>query len=300
LATDTVSVLYSSNSLKFFIEQTQHANRVTAPRLARYNQKIGKMEFADSMHASRGSNGQFDLDDEFSMHGDMEDDSPFDESAEEDIYMTTSQDLMEEDGADVKRQRSTGRRGRVNRAVIPSRDGRGRGKARRKPMPMLRSQDWPTAELDEVKRKRTSKVIIESPSLDLEVYANNYSGHTKIDRLVFIAERCPSLAIEAYNLALIDLKKEPNLNTQKYLSILNKLNELLLSRGETSVSQDSAWTEAVNRTVSTQQQKLENDLKNYRNNMIKESIRVCIFTNWLISRRLDIMSLPPSCTTVEI
>lgn len=64
------------------------------------------------------------------------------------------------------------------------------------------------------------------------------------------------------------------MNHGKYTTVLTKLNEALSSKQQPTVPADSAWTEETQRTVKSQTDKLETDLKTYKNNLIKESIRM--------------------------
>lgn len=98
------------------------------------------------------------------------------------------------------------------------------------------------------------------------------SDYTRIERLLFIAEHCPPLQIEAYKLALEALKKTLNFN--KYLQTLTKMNEALAAKHLPVVPVDTQWVETTQRAAKTQTDKLESDLKTYKNNVIKESIRV--------------------------
>ncbi|RUS15827.1 hypothetical protein BC937DRAFT_91948 [Endogone sp. FLAS-F59071] len=124
------------------------------------------------------------------------------------------------------------------------------------------------------KRKRTTKVIVDSPNnLDLDTYIANYKGHTKVDRLLFIAERCPPLQIEAYRLAVAELKAT-SLDTAKYSHAVGKLNDALVARSQPAQPLDSAWVETTQKKARAQTEKLEAELKSYKNNMIKESIRM--------------------------
>lgn len=43
---------------------------------------------------------------------------------------------------------------------------------------------------------------VDNPSLDLEVYANSYSGFSRLHRLIYIADHCPSLRVEALKMAI--------------------------------------------------------------------------------------------------
>ncbi|XP_031557235.1 COP9 signalosome complex subunit 1-like isoform X2 [Actinia tenebrosa] len=39
--------------------------------------------------------------------------------------------------------------------------------------------------------------IIEAATIDLDVFASNYMGLTKLSRLMFVAKHCPALEIDA-------------------------------------------------------------------------------------------------------
>ncbi|KAK9768855.1 hypothetical protein K7432_000189 [Basidiobolus ranarum] len=124
------------------------------------------------------------------------------------------------------------------------------------------------------KRKRTNKTIVQQVNnLDLDTYLANYKGHARFERLLFIAERCPPLQVEAYKQTLKEIQANSS-DTNKYLDTLAKLNEVLISKGEETVSQDSAWIETTNKRNKLHAEKLEAELKNYKNNLIKESIRM--------------------------
>ncbi|KAL1920755.1 uncharacterized protein VTP21DRAFT_11390 [Calcarisporiella thermophila] len=122
------------------------------------------------------------------------------------------------------------------------------------------------------KRKRIDKIIVEYPNnLDLDTYIANYKGHTKIDRLIFIAERCPPLRIDAYSLALKEIK-ETTYDVQKYTQTLQRLNE---ARGvETESAEIKSWAETTQRRANQLTEKLEQELRTYKNNSIRESIRM--------------------------
>ncbi|KAJ3089637.1 cop9 signalosome complex subunit [Quaeritorhiza haematococci] len=124
------------------------------------------------------------------------------------------------------------------------------------------------------KKKKTSRAMtVENPTLDLDAYISNYTGHTKIERLIFIAERCPTLQVDAYKLALAEIKN--TLNTTKYITVVNRLNEALNARnmgGQVPV--DQAWVETTQKLARAKTEKLEAELRSYKNNLIKESIRM--------------------------
>ncbi|RHZ56299.1 hypothetical protein Glove_402g51 [Diversispora epigaea] len=124
------------------------------------------------------------------------------------------------------------------------------------------------------KRKRTADIVVDSPNnLDLESYISNYKGHTKVDRLLFIAKRCPQLQIDAYKLALQELR-DNSLDHTRYNAAASKLNEVLAAQGYPSYSIDLNWVDSTQKRAKSLLERLEVELKNYKNNLIKESIRM--------------------------
>ncbi|KAM9967382.1 hypothetical protein ACTFIW_001466 [Dictyostelium discoideum] len=102
-----------------------------------------------------------------------------------------------------------------------------------------------------------------SNEFDLETYINNYSGFTKIHRLIFIADNCKPLEVEAYNMALKEVQKTPNL--ELYNTIINKSHGIL--------ELDPLYIENLSKKNSLQLDKLEQDLNTAKSNMVKDSIR---------------------------
>ncbi|KAJ3154290.1 cop9 signalosome complex subunit [Geranomyces variabilis] len=127
-------------------------------------------------------------------------------------------------------------------------------------------------ETSESKKKKTAKVIVTNPSLDLENYIVNYSGRTKTERLLLIGDRCPPLAIDALTAALSDLRETLDFN--KYVAVHAKLNAALQLAGKPEVPLDHAWVENAKRVYKEKLDKLERELKDYKTNLIKESIRM--------------------------
>lgn len=62
-------------------------------------------------------------------------------------------------------------------------------------------------------------------SFDLSSYISNYSGHTKIKRLLFIAQQNENLRLKALKLAIDELKK--GINTQLYKETYEKYKDIL-------------------------------------------------------------------------
>lgn len=123
--------------------------------------------------------------------------------------------------------------------------------------------------------------IVENPSLDLEVYANSYIGLAKLYRLIFIIDHCPSLRLEALKMAISYVMITYNVNLYQVLH--QKLAEVTSNSSipdvaAQSTSQDvptidSMWIETRSKKAALKLEKLDNDLKNYKSNSIKESIR---------------------------
>ena len=109
------------------------------------------------------------------------------------------------------------------------------------------------------------------PNWDLDQYILNYSGHGQIQRLRFIALKSPTLQVDALKYA-IRLIKERTLNVAVYQETTEQLRLLVPSLPETFV--DQTWIESATRATKAITEKLEAELKNYKNNLIKESIRV--------------------------
>ncbi|KAI9591943.1 26S proteasome subunit RPN7-domain-containing protein [Syncephalis fuscata] len=123
------------------------------------------------------------------------------------------------------------------------------------------------------KRKRIVKMVDAPQHLILENYAENYQGAVKIERLVFIAEHCPSLQTDAYRLALAEIKTN-TLNTKRYRLLVPKLNAALEAHGQPLVEVDTQWIEQTESKVKRRFDELQADLKSYQSNLIKDSIRI--------------------------
>jgi len=112
-------------------------------------------------------------------------------------------------------------------------------------------------------------VVEADGKFDLESYIANYSGHTKVARLLFIIERCPELVPEALPLAIRALKEGDN--TQQYRLLFDKYAAQLESLGE---SIDAAWMSGVDKQAEVMQGKLENQLSTSKSGVDKEATRV--------------------------
>ena len=69
----------------------------------------------------------------------------------------------------------------------------------------------------------TQLTRLSPPHKDLEQYAASYSGLMRIERLQFIADRCPPLRVEALKMALSFVQR--TFNVDMYEEIHRKLSE---------------------------------------------------------------------------
>ncbi|XP_065829194.1 COP9 signalosome complex subunit 1-like isoform X2 [Oscarella lobularis] len=119
----------------------------------------------------------------------------------------------------------------------------------------------------------TAAFVVENPTLDLDAYAASYTGIARIKRLVFVANHCPSLAPDALRLAHVTVLV--TCNTKAYAEVVALLEDACSKNREAGSAPkvDTAWIEATNKKAALKLEKLDNDLKNYKANSIKESIR---------------------------
>lgn len=114
--------------------------------------------------------------------------------------------------------------------------------------------------------------IIESTTLDLDYFSSNYAGLTKLKRLLFIAKHCPSLELDALRAAHDHVKQTSN--TILYIDVVTRLVEACARAGESESAQtDENWVESESKKAAIKLEHLDTDLKNYKSNSIKESIR---------------------------
>ena len=132
---------------------------------------------------------------------------------------------------------------------------------------------------------------IETPKFDLDIYIANYSGErstiiplgqsfqrltcragrTRFRRLYLIGACSPVLRIEALRAAVTEARSGNDLKS--YEDALQLLRRS--SRGsEIEFQADSAWIEKKDKQNKAETTRLEHELKGYKNNLIKESIRV--------------------------
>jgi COP9 signalosome complex subunit 1 len=102
------------------------------------------------------------------------------------------------------------------------------------------------------------------------------AGRTALDRLFHVMTACPALAGGA---AAHAARTIPGTRDPALYAALQAAYDAARARADLppfadTVRPDRAWADATATRNSAERQKLEVELKNYTNNMIKESIRV--------------------------
>lgn len=96
------------------------------------------------------------------------------------------------------------------------------------------------------------------------------SDPTRTLRLRYIAQLCPALSIEALHLAIPAAKNAKD--TALYFSLTSLMNNI--DPKDKLATPDLDWTEKTNKLNEQETERLEHELRGYKNNLIKESIRM--------------------------
>lgn len=96
------------------------------------------------------------------------------------------------------------------------------------------------------------------------------AGFTRQARLALIGTTSTYLAVDALRLAIREGKQGKDINA--YMEVSDTLHSILPDDPEGVP--DLQWVETRTKEVKAQTDKLEAELKAYKNNLIKESIRV--------------------------
>lgn len=95
-------------------------------------------------------------------------------------------------------------------------------------------------------------------------------GRTRFDRLLFIGKTCPPLCVDALKAAILEAKQGPDVT--RYMEAWDCIR--LAAPGEPEAQRDQAWIDRIEAENKAELSRLEAELKGYKNNLIKESIRV--------------------------
>lgn len=97
-------------------------------------------------------------------------------------------------------------------------------------------------------------------------------GRTRLERLILIGTCSSYLGVEALKIAVREAKKGKDV--KRYLEAQTHLETI--GPQEREAVRDKAWMDMTDKLNQAETQRLEAELKGYKNNLIKESIRVCL------------------------
>lgn len=98
-----------------------------------------------------------------------------------------------------------------------------------------------------------------------------FPGRTRFDRLYLIGTTSTLLSTDVLKTAITEAKSGKDVS--RYEKAVRALAEVAPAEPEATL--DSTWVQEVQRAVRAQTDRLEHELRGYKNNLIKESIRVC-------------------------
>ena len=99
----------------------------------------------------------------------------------------------------------------------------------------------------------------------------DFIGRTRFERLIVIGTSSTHLCLEALKSAVAEAKKGKDI--QRYEDAVSLLQEVAPQDPDSVPIHD--WMDTTKKQVKAQTDRLELELKGYKNNLIKESIRVC-------------------------
>lgn len=118
----------------------------------------------------------------------------------------------------------------------------------------------------------TMKVSTTYVEIDTGVtaHARDILGKTRLQRLTTIGLSSAYLSLEAVKAAITEAKRGKNV--EAYMNLVETLQKL--SPDDPLAISDAEWVDAKMKQVKAEGDRLEHELKGYKNNLIKESIRV--------------------------
>ncbi|KAK3313893.1 26S proteasome subunit RPN7-domain-containing protein [Apodospora peruviana] len=113
-------------------------------------------------------------------------------------------------------------------------------------------------------------IVRDAPKFDLDLYIQNYRGRTRFDRLFLIGRSSVPLCVDALKAATAEAKR--GRDTQRYREVVEHLR--IAAPNEPEATFDQAWLESTESANRNETHRLTAELKGYKNNLIKESIRM--------------------------
>lgn len=100
--------------------------------------------------------------------------------------------------------------------------------------------------------------------------SHTFTGRTRFDRLYLIGTTSTLLSTDVLKSAVAEAKSGKDV--ARYEKAVRALAEVAPAEPEATL--DTAWVQEVQRSIRAQTDRLEHELRGYKNNLIKESIRV--------------------------
>ncbi|KAK0646488.1 26S proteasome subunit RPN7-domain-containing protein [Cercophora newfieldiana] len=113
-------------------------------------------------------------------------------------------------------------------------------------------------------------VVKEAPKFDLDLYIQNYRGRTRFDRLFLVGRSSVPLCIDALKAAIAEAKR--GRDPQRYREAVDCLR--IAAPNEPEAQFDYAWLDGIEASNRNETHRLTAELKGYKNNLIKESVRM--------------------------
>ncbi|KAI1805790.1 26S proteasome subunit RPN7-domain-containing protein [Daldinia bambusicola] len=113
-------------------------------------------------------------------------------------------------------------------------------------------------------------IVRDAPKLDLDLYISNYKGRTRFERLLLIGQSSVPLCVDALKAAVAEAKRGKDV--QRYRDAFECIR--VAAPDEPEAKWDEAWVTATEKANKTETHRLESELKGYKNNLVKESIRI--------------------------
>lgn len=113
-------------------------------------------------------------------------------------------------------------------------------------------------------------IVKEAPKFDLDLYISNYRGRTRFDRLLLIGQSSVPLCLDALKAAIVEAKKGKD--TQQYRNAWEAIRTAAPQEPEAQLDQN--WLDKTTQSNKTETHRLEVELKQYKNNLVRESIRI--------------------------
>lgn len=113
-------------------------------------------------------------------------------------------------------------------------------------------------------------IVKDPPKLDLDLYISNYKGRTRFDRLLLIGQSSVPLCVDALKAAVAEAKRGKDVS--RYREAWECIR--IAAPDEPEAKWDEAWATATEKANKAETHRLEAELKGYKNNLVKESIRI--------------------------